>query len=517
MRNLQALLEKATRLQHITDHMFDLVALADPNGNFTFMSKSHECLGYQPEELIGEPVTVLVHPDDIPLVTRELNRFLQSGKNSQPVKYRCRCKNGNFLWLETMGKIIYDEAGEVRELLFSSRDISQRIQQEESIRNQNALIRALINSIPDPIFYKDLHGIYLGGNTTYATYMGMPLESIIGKTDYDLYPKKQADLHRTYDAKALRSSTGHRNEEWITYPDGRKTLVDVLKTPYKDHQGTIIGILGIARDITGLKKTEENLLEFNSLLELKNLELEQAMQLAHTANEAKSRYLAHMNHEMRTPLNGFIGFLQLMEKTDMTEEQKEFMGHMKHSASHMLSIISNVLDYARIEAREIHLEKQPFYPAEEIRMAIAPLIALAQEKSLLLHSDLPNNLPRQVWGDPQRLRQIILNIGGNAIKFTRKGKVSLSISCLESSEDHHLFQLVVEDTGPGMTEEALNKLFQPFYQGDDGSFRQTSGTGLGLPITKELVELMDGTIQVFSTPGKGTRVETVLKVGAFPS
>lgn len=517
MKDAQALIEKATQLQHITDHMFDLVALADPHGNFTFMSKSHECLGYQPEELIGSPVTTLFHPDDISIVTSELNRFLQSGKNSNPVKYRCRCSDGSYRWLETMGKIIYDEDGEVKELLFSSRDITQRVQQEEAIQNQNALITALINSIPDPIFYKDLDGVYLGGNTTYATYMGMPMDEIIGKTDYDLYPKKQADIHRQYDMASLENHGIHRNEEWITYPDGRKTLVDVLKTPYKDHQGNVIGILGIARDITELKKTEEQLLDFNSLLEIKNLELEQAMQTAHTANEAKSRYLAHMNHEMRTPLNGFIGFLQLMEGTDMTEEQKEFMGHMKHSASHMLSIINNVLDYARIEAGEIRLEEQPFYPEKEIKMATAPLIALAQEKELPLHLDLPKNLPRQVRGDPQRLRQIILNIGGNAIKFTHRGKVSLSISCLKSSEDHHLLQLVVEDTGPGMTEETLSKLFQPFYQADDGSSRQSSGTGLGLPITKELVELMSGTIQVTSTPGKGTRVETVLKVGALSS
>ena len=264
--------------------------------------------------------------------------------------------------------------------------------------------------------------------------------------------------------------------------------------------------------IKSRKMAEEKLLEFTQVLETKNVELDVAAREAETANEAKSRYLAHMNHEMRTPLNGFLGFVQLMQDTRLDQQQQEFMEHMKQSATHLLGIINNVLDMASIEAGQIKMAHQVFLLEEEMETALAPLRYLALHNNTHLKVTMDHHLPRQVKGDPDRLRQIILNLGGNGVKFTHNGQVHMYLTCQETTEDHHILELVVEDTGPGMTEETLGKLFQPFYQGDDGSTSQAKGTGLGLTITKELVELMGGTIQVDSTLGKGTRAAVTLKL-----
>lgn len=414
-------------------------------------------------------------------------------------------------WVEVFAyPLINRSNGSVEGAVEFVRDITQRVRQEEELRLQNGLITSLLNSIPDLVFYKDLEGVFLGCNQAFAESIGFAKEEIPGKTDYDLNDKEAADFYRENDKKMMEQLAARQNEEWVTYPDGRKVLLDTMKTPYWDHEGNLIGLLAISRDITDRKKDEEKLQEFAGLLEQKNRELENAVRQSQTANEAKSRYLAHMNHEIRTPLNGFMGFLQLMEGTRLDEEQQNFMDHMKLSTNHMLSIINNVLDMAVIEAGEMQLTNRIFTLEEEIDTALAPLRSLARQNNIHLEMTMDKNLPNQVEGDPNRLRQIVLNLGGNAVKFTQEGQVRIAIRCLETTEEHHTLELVVEDTGPGMKRETLDKLFMPFYQADDGIAPQSKGTGLGMTITRELVELMGGQIKVDSTPGKGTRMEVLL-------
>lgn len=631
--------EQAAMLQLIADNMLDLVSLTDPQGNFTYVGKSHEILGYPLETFIGTNLLDYVHPDDVEAATEAFREFLQEQENERWVQYRIRCQDGSCLWLETKGKMVKDDEGQVSQLVFSSRDITQhkaaekaladsknlldsvfhsiqdgitvlnadltiretnhtlkklysvhgsvvgqkchvvsrkrsepckicpaiqalesqkacsavvpleqegqekgwleifaypfvdqstgqvdgvvefvrniteQREREEQLRKQNGLISALLDAIPDLVFYKDVDGMFLGCNQAFSQQMGLSPEHMIGKTDYELHPKELADFFRHHDLKALTSRKVHRNEEWVTYPDGRSVLLDTLKTPYHDYEGNLIGILGIGRDITQRKESEEQLQELNQLLEGKNMDLKGAVHQAEAASEAKSRYLAHMNHELRTPLNGFMGFVQLMDDTRLDDEQQMFMYHMKQSANHMLSIINNVLDHAKIEAGEMHLDHQTFTLEEEVASALAPLRSLAGEKKIDMQLTFAKDLPQQVVGDPNRLRQILLNLGGNAVKYTEEGQVNITLTCRLTTEKHHTLQLVVEDTGTGMTEETLAKLFLPFYQADDGSVSQSKGTGLGMSITKELVELMKGQIQVDSTLGKGTRVVVQLMVG----
>lgn len=232
------------------------------------------------------------------------------------------------------------------------------------------------------------------------------------------------------------------------------------------------------------------------------------------ASEAKSRFLASMNHEIRTPLNGIAGFLRLLQTTDLTAHQKEYIQQMEQSSHHLLGLVSNVLDMARIEAGEISLDKEAIHLHEEMKTALAPLRALAQEKGIGLHLHIRENTPTYVVGDAGRIRQVIVNLVGNAVKFTEKGSVSLAVEPVDLQQEQHVISFTVQDTGPGITQESIDKLFKPFYQERNGLKNHLGGTGLGMAITKEFVELMEGNIQVSSQIGQGTKVVVELPLEA---
>lgn len=223
------------------------------------------------------------------------------------------------------------------------------------------------------------------------------------------------------------------------------------------------------------------------------------------ASEAKSRFLSSMNHEIRTPLNGIAGFLRLLQTTDLTGHQKEYIQQMEHSSNHLLGLVSNVLDMAKIEAGEIYLEKEAIQLHEEMKTALAPLRALAQEKGIGLHLHIRENSPTHVMGDARRIRQVIVNLVGNAVKFTETGSVSLMVGSV-MQQTRHVIRFTVQDTGPGISQENIDKLFKPFYQEKNGQKNNLGGTGLGMAITKEFVERMEGHIQVSSQLGQGTKV-----------
>jgi len=392
-------------------------------------------------------------------------------------------------------------------------DITQRKLAEENLLESENKYRTLFNQSVAGIYLHDLEGRILGVNQEACRQLGYSRDELLEMHVFDLHPDGPEAVNMPKDVM-LR--------HWNQWKPEEKFMIEA---EHQDKDGTIIPIqvstgvvyekdqkrvLAIIQDITERKIVEDKLKEYAQELESKNAELDIAVSQAEEANQAKSRYLAHMNHEIRTPLNGFIGFLKLMEYTQLDEEQQDYMVHMNQASNHMLSIINNVLDMATIESGEMQLSKRIFHLEEEVHTALSPLRSLARQNNIHLNISMDENLPNLVEGDPDRLRQIVLNIGGNAVKFTLEGQVHIIVRCLETNEQHHTLQLVVEDTGPGMTRETLDKLFLPFYQADDGGTPQCKGTGLGMTITRELVELMGGEIMIDSTPGVGTRAEVML-------
>jgi PAS domain S-box-containing protein len=251
-------------------------------------------------------------------------------------------KDGSTIWADITVNAMYDSNGDFQELIGVTHDISEQKQKTAEIKRQSSLISALLDSIPDVIFFKDINGVYLGCNHRFAELARKSRDEIVGCTDYDLVDKQIADFFRDNDKCVIELGQTQHNEEWFSCLDGRKILLETAKTPYLDRDGTLIGILGISRDITDRKLAEENLMIANAQ--------------ADAANHAKSEFLANMSHEIRTPMNGIIGMTGLLLDTNLDDEQRHYAGIVRSSAESLLCLINDILDFFKIEAKKLDIE-----------------------------------------------------------------------------------------------------------------------------------------------------------------
>jgi len=369
-------------------------------------------------------------------------------------------------------------------------EIVKRINTEKKLSRGNALLKSFLQSIPDLVFYKDLDGTYLDCNKAFSDYIGLDRKAIIGKTDLDIYSKKEVQLFSKSDKEVISGKDQVRMEMWGSWPDKRRVLLETHKNPIIDETGKIIGIIGISRDIT-----EKH---------LDKMELQKAKEDAESANIAKSMFLANMSHEIRTPMNGIIGMTDILQQTDLSKEQKEFLKIISLSGTSLLTIINDILDFSKIESGGIVLEKIDFKLLDPIEETIKLLSYKIQQKNLYLKLDASPDLPEVVNGDPLRTKQILINLVNNALKFTSTGGITISIELQEKASKKTSILVKVIDTGIGISEEGKQKLFKSFSQTDASTSRKYGGTGLGLTISKRLVELMNGEIGVESEEGKGT-------------
>ena len=379
---------------------------------------------------------------------------------------------------------------------------------------QQTLLESVINSIPDRIFVKDLEGVHLACNTSYAEFIGRKKETIIGFDDHQIFDKETAEKFRKHDKRMIAEERSFRREEWATYPDGRRVLLDTLKTPFVDLEGRIKGVVGISHDNTERKQMEEDLkarvkdLKEAQSAMLKMMEdLDKEKAKAEAATRAKSDFLANMSHEIRTPMNAIMGMSHLAMKTELTPKQFDYLKKIDTSAKSLLGIINDILDFSKIEAGKLDMETVSFDLMETIENFGNLITVKTREKDnleVLFHLD--SEVPRFLKGDPLRLGQVLVNLGNNAVKFTETGEIVLTTQLVETSVDGDKVTLrfSIRDSGIGMTEEQQSRLFQAFSQADTSTTRRFGGTGLGLTISKRLVEMMGGEIGVKSEPGKGS-------------
>jgi len=368
--------------------------------------------------------------------------------------------------------------------------IAERQRAEAEAQRQRSTLVALINAIPDPIWFKDAEGRYLGINQACAELFGKPHEAVVGKRDEEVLEPAWAAARAEHDRTALNWPHPFESEGPSCYPDGRRVVFATLRTTFHDDQGRLLGLVGVSRDITVRKQTEA--------------ELARAKELAEEAARLKSDFLANMSHEIRTPMNAIIGMSHLALKTDLNPRQRDYLSKIQQAGQHLLGIINDILDFSKIEAGKLSIERIEF-DLQQVLENLASLIGdKVGSKGLELVFNLDPALPQQLVGDPLRLGQILINYANNAVKFTEQGEVEVILRDEGRTADGVLVYLGVRDTGIGLTREQQGRLFESFQQADSSTTRKYGGTGLGLAICKSLAEAMGGSVGVDSEPGRGS-------------
>jgi len=374
--------------------------------------------------------------------------------------------------------------------------------------------RSLIEASRDPLFTISPNGKITDMNNATIKVMGESREKLIG-TDFFNYftePNKAREGYEEVFAK------GFVADYPLTIKDHELTDVLFNGSIYKDDLGNVIGAVVVARDITEQKRIEKELIESKIFAELATeiaeeakIKAENAAGIANDAVKSKQQFLSNMSHEIRTPLNAIIGFTKVVLKTELTAKQTEYLNAIKVSGDALIVLINDILDLAKVDAGKMTYEQAPFKMASSIFSMIHLFEPKIQEKNLKLLRIYDERIPEVLLGDSVRLHQIIINLISNAVKFTNKGSITVQVELLEQTEEYAMIQFSISDTGIGIPENRLEKIFENFQQASSSTSRIFGGTGLGLAIVKQLVESQSGTISVKSEILEGSTFSFVLK------
>ena len=594
-------------------------------------------LGLSEVQILGktatDPYWCFLHENGAPMHQKDfpVNQAMASktGIHNWVVGVK-RADRAEPLWLLCNASQIRDEMDKLVQVVVTFIDITERKQAELALAKERAFFKTLIQTLPDLVWLKDPAGIYLACNARFEAFFGMHEQQIVGHSDYDFVERELADTFRKHDLLAIEAGGPSINEESVRFAsDGHRELLETIKVPMFDANETLIGVLGVGRDVSRARQndaelrklslaveqshesivitntnaeieyvnealvqaagysreeligrnprilqsgktpaqtytamwaalrqgetwkgefhnrrkdgseyiefaiitplrladgqishyvavkediTEKNRLgaeldahrhHLETLVQQRTLELEAARAQADAANQAKSAFLANMSHEIRTPMNAVIGLTHLMKRAGATPVQLARLDKIEGAGQHLLSIINDILDMSKIDTGRLKLEIINFHLSSILDNTASIIGQSARDKGLDMVVD-GGSVPLWLRGDPMRLRQALLNFGGNAVKFTEKGSIALRAELMEDNGDDLLVRFEVADTGIGITPEVRQRLFNVFEQADVSTSRKYGGTGLGLAITKRLVNMMGGEVGVDSTPGLGS-------------
>jgi len=504
--NLQKSLKEISGYKLALDES-SIVAITDQNGiinyandNFCNISK------FNREELIGKDHRIInsgYHSKDF---MHDLWVTISSGKIWRG-EIKNKAKDGSIYWVDTTIVPFQNEQGIIYQFVAIRSDITAK-----KLLSQYTL--SLIEASRDPLVTISPEGKITDMNEATVRITGVSREELKGTDfkDYFTEPNKARKAYEEIFAK------GFVVDYPLTIKDGK--LVDVLfnGSVYKDDRGIVVGAVVVARDITEQKRFEKELTEAKNSAELATefaevakakaefatIMAEKATRIAEDAVKAKQQFLSNMSHEIRTPMNAIIGFTKVVLKTELTSKQKEYLSAIKLSGDALIVLINDILDLAKVDAGKMTFEKIPF----KLSLSIAAMLHLFEakilEKNLTLVKEYDSKIPEFLIGDPVRLHQIILNLVSNAVKFTTVGKITVSVILVEEDDEQAIIRFSVKDTGIGIAENKIDKIFENFQQASSGTSRIYGGTGLGLAIVKQLVEPQGGKIEVKSKIDEGS-------------
>lgn len=371
-------------------------------------------------------------------------------------------------------------------------DVTAQKEAEATAEHERFLLDSLMDNIPDSIYFKDINSRFIRvSQGLVAKFNLLDADDVLSKTDAELFDSEHADEARQDELEIMRSRKPILNKiEKETWSENQVTWCSTTKMPLLDPDGDVVGTYGITRDITELVLAEDA--------------LKKAKLAADAANQAKSDFLANVSHEIRTPMNAVLGITELLLATDLTQMQREYLGLLLTSGESLLDLINDILDFSRIEAGKLQLAHARFDLRESFGETIRVLEMRAETKKLQLKFAVEPQVPNFLVGDLGRLRQVIVNLVGNAIKFTESGQISVLVSGESTFEDEYVLSVQVRDTGIGIPKSKIGIVFSEFEQVDASATRLHEGSGLGLAISAKLVEMMNGKIWVESEFGQGS-------------
>lgn len=465
----------------------DLVLIVtNPHGIITFASDNVESLtGYPCDALVGQRLDEFLGVGEVeeqPSTTREREHtFVNADGEERWAAYRIKAerdKDGNVIEY----RIVAWDIDREKRLRLTMQSL------EDSRRQQQQLFQDVIDNVPNMVYLKDLKGNYIVVNRHMRELFGT--QDVIGRRLMDLLgTQEDEDRMRRADQQVLKDHQPVAFEEHYVV-DGEERYFWEVKFPVFDEHGDVSFIGGIATDIT-TRKYEE-------------MALREAKAEAEQARRAQEAFMASMSHEIRTPMNGIVGMANLLTGTKLNAEQREFTDTIIESARNLLSIINDLLDFSKIESGRFEFERTPFRLRHALKKALHPLRFKAEEKGLKLELDVQDTAPEVLVGDPLRLQQIIINLVGNALKFTAEGSVTVTASAIAAGTGAVMLRIDVADTGIGIPKDKVGYVFESFTQQHAAISRSYGGTGLGLAIVRQLAELQGGSVEVQSESGKGS-------------
>ena len=480
----------------ISETARDLVCIHDQEGHFKYVSpSSKEILGYKPEELKGLSPADLLHPSDVGAQENLFSNDLGRGKLDDVREYRIKRKDGSYLWLETISRPIMSETGKVVEFQTSSRDVSERKEAEQKIREKEEKYRNIFESMFDVYMEVDVEtSKVLEISPSIERISGYTRDELLGQSIEPLYarPQEREDLLKVLKEKERVSdyemTLHNKKDKEVICSYSVRLVYDDHKRPFK--------LVGTLRDITERKRSEQ--------------QLQEAKQKAESASKAKSEFLANMSHEIRTPMNAILGFSEVLLNKVNEPENKSHLQAILSSGKTLLSLINDILDLSKIEAGKMQINYEPV----ELSILIEDIEHIFEkklrEKGLNLKIDIDPDMPRVLMLDEVRIRQILFNLVGNALKFTDEGYILIGVQSKPVDEELYELTLMVKDTGIGIPRKQQKLIFNAFQQQEVQNTRRYEGSGLGLSITKKLVESMNGSIHLESRIGQGSRFEIFL-------
>ncbi|MBD1556182.1 response regulator [Vibrio sp. S9_S30] len=371
-----------------------------------------------------------------------------------------------------------------------SLNIEQQRETEQEVKRQLELNQHIIDSIPNPTYYRNRLGEYLGVNEQFCEFMGLKVDDVLGNHIETLFNDDTVHLLKRHELELLQGTKRIEFEMMLTNGNGEERDLIVYEAPFYDQNNGIMGIVGTFMDVTKTKQLERALIE--------------SKDSADKLSKIKGDFLANMSHEIRTPMNAIMGMTHLVLSSGLEKQQRVYVEKIDDASKQLLGIINDILDFSKVEAGKLQIENTEFCLDKVLDNLANVLSGKSEDKGVELIFNVSPNIPNRLTGDPLRLGQVLINLAGNAVKFTKRGEVIVSVSEEARTDNLAVLRFSVEDTGIGMTPEQINNLFQAFNQGDTSTTRKYGGTGLGLSISQQLIQLMGGEIMVSSQYGAGS-------------